>query len=92
MKDVICQKCGSVNDYRVTKGNLHHTAYCNGCDAYIKNLPQGGPYILPFGKFKGTLLSEMTSRDQIDYLNWMLRSDFNNTTKDKVNAHLDTLK
>jgi uncharacterized protein (DUF3820 family) len=90
-KDVSCQKCGSLNDYHTIQKHLHLTAYCNQCKSYIKNLPQGNPYVMPFGKFKGVLLSDMVSKDQVDYLQWMLKQDFNNTTKDKVTIHLNSL-
>lgn len=90
-QDITCNQCGSINDYRIIQKGIHQTAYCNGCDAYIKNIPQGKPFIMPFGKFKGTLLTDMTSKEQVDYLDWMLRQDFNNNIKTKVTDHLKSL-
>ncbi len=92
MTDITCQTCGLINDYHEVQKNIHVAAYCNGCDSYIKNLPQGKPFILPFGKFKGVLLSDMVSKDQTDYLHWMLRQSFNNNIKTKVSEHLKTLE
>ncbi len=40
MEDVICRNCGSINDYRTTQAGPHIKATCNGCDKYIKFLPQ----------------------------------------------------
>lgn len=33
---VICQRCGSVDDYRTVVSGPHIKAICNGCDRYIK--------------------------------------------------------
>jgi len=87
-----CPKCGVENDYVITERGIHKTAYCNPCGSYIKNLPQGKPFIFMFGKFKGTPLDDMKSTDQINYLHWILSSDMNNTIKTKVVEHLKTLE
>jgi hypothetical protein len=34
--DVICHRCGSINDYRTEVSGPHLKAICNGCDRYIK--------------------------------------------------------
>lgn len=39
-KDIICQRCGSVNDYRTVNSGPHIKAICNGCDRYIKFIPK----------------------------------------------------
>lgn len=36
MNQIICQRCGSVNDYRTVQSGPHIKAICNGCDRYIK--------------------------------------------------------
>lgn len=92
MPDITCTNCGSVNDYHEVQKNIHIAAYCNSCERYIKNLPQGKPFTLPLGKFKGVLISDMVSKDQTDYLSWMLRQNFNNNIKTKVVDHLKTLE
>jgi hypothetical protein len=39
-KDIICQRCGSINDYRTVVSGPHIKAICNGCDRYIKFIPK----------------------------------------------------
>jgi uncharacterized protein (DUF3820 family) len=91
MKDVICQKCGSANDYHIIPKAFNHTAYCNLCNSYIKNLPQDKPLTLPFGKYKGTLLTDMVTNEQIKYLQWIITQDFGNNIKGKIQAYLNTI-
>jgi hypothetical protein len=40
MEQIICYRCGSVNDYRTVQSGPHIKAICNGCDRYIKFLKQ----------------------------------------------------
>jgi uncharacterized protein (DUF3820 family) len=72
MSDITCQKCGLVNDYRISHSGQHQTAYCNNCNAYIKHLPQNQPAKLHFGKYKGRVISSMQSKDELSYLTWLL--------------------
>lgn len=75
MKDVTCTKCGSINDYEIRKSELHQTAFCNCCGAYIKHLPrEGKDHVIYFGKYKGTLLKDFTTKDHVNWLNWCLNS------------------
>jgi uncharacterized protein (DUF3820 family) len=67
---VTCPKCGSSN-YRVEQRNIHQTAFCNDCDSYIKNLPQGKPTTLFFGKYNGRTLDSMIDAEEIRYLKWL---------------------
>jgi hypothetical protein len=71
MPDIICQNCGSINDYRTVMKSNQNTAWCNGCDKFIKNIPQGKPATLYFGKYKGRELSSMVSDDELKYLEWV---------------------
>jgi uncharacterized protein (DUF3820 family) len=84
--DITCQRCGSVNDYHVVKTELHDTAYCNGCDAYIKHLPKNNPIvIMPFGKYKGREISSLLSDEELRYVTWMLH---NSTANEKIKTAL----
>lgn len=38
--DVVCMRCGTINDFRTEKSGPHIKAICNGCDKYIKFLKQ----------------------------------------------------
>ena len=91
METLTCPKCGS-HEYNVVERNTHKTAYCDDCGCYIKHLPQGKPFVFMFGKFKGVPLAEMKSKEQLNYLHWILSSDMNNTIKTKVITHLKTLE
>ena len=85
-----CPKCSSL-EYRVEQRGIHKTAYCTRCDSYIKNLPQGKPAMLYFGKFKDREITTMTSKEEIDYLKWMLNKlDVKpNSLKEAIVEHLD---
>lgn len=83
--EVICKKCGLVNDFRtVTKSN-QKTAWCNGCDSYIKNIPYQKPKMY-FGKYKGLYVHEMVLPEHRSYFDWLLQSDFkiNQRLKDAI--------
>lgn len=69
--DLICNTCGSVNDFTITKPSIHYKATC-GCGLYITNISENKPIELHFGKYKGRLLSTMRSNDEIQYLQWAL--------------------
>ena len=87
-----CTKCGSSN-YRVELRNIHKTAYCNSCDSYIKNIPQGLPQKLYFGKFKERLISSMNTKEEVDYLKWLIANTKvkPNALKEAIDNHLDNL-
>lgn len=86
---VQCPKCSSI-DYRIEPRGIHQTAFCNKCDAYIKNLPQGKPAQLHFGKFSGREIQTMTSFEEVEYLKWMVKKlDIKpNSLKEAIHAHL----
>jgi len=90
--DVVCQNCGNVNDFRTVMKSNQNTAWCNSCDKFIKNIPQGKPPQLYFGKYKGTLISDMRSDEQVKYLQWLIQQPFckeNLTTS--IKNHLQSL-
>jgi len=66
MEDVKCNKCGLINDYRVEEKANNKVAYCNGCDAYIKNLPYDVPKLY-VGRYKGIPIDTI---EDLDYLKW----------------------
>jgi len=72
--DVICTRCGLVNDYKTVRNGNHLSAYCNSCNAYIKHLPQGKPMIFYFGKYKGRELASLVEKDELAYLQWAYRN------------------
>lgn len=90
-QEVTCKKCGSINDYKVEPRGIHQSAFCNGCDAYIKNLPQGKPITLFFGKFKERTIDSMVALDEINYLKWLsTKSDLKpNSLRDYILKHLE---
>jgi len=86
---VICPKCSSSN-YRVEQRGIHKTAFCQECDAYIKNLPQGVPTTLFFGKYKGRTIESMMEKDEVGYLVWLLtKPDLKpNSLRTAIEKHL----
>ena len=69
--DIICKKCGSVNDYKTELKNSQNVAHCNGCGKFIKNIPYQKPKMY-FGKYKDKFISDITD---INYLDWVLRQN-----------------
>ena len=69
--EIICNKCGSINDYRTIMKSGQNTAWCNGCDSYIKNIPQNKPKLY-FGKYKGLFVHQMTLPEHRNYFNWLI--------------------
>lgn len=76
---IACKKCGLVDDYREEKSGPHIKAICNGCNSYIKFLPQpiDGETIMYFGKYKDRPLKEIP----LSYWVFMIE-------KDKLNGSL----
>jgi uncharacterized protein (DUF3820 family) len=72
MQDITCQNCGLINDYRIQQSGQHQTAYCNGCNKYIKHLPQNQPLKIHFGKYQGREVNSMVLPDEVKYLGWLL--------------------
>jgi uncharacterized protein (DUF3820 family)/ribosomal protein L37E len=89
--EISCKKCGLVNSYHVQQRGPHRTAYCDGCGAYIKHLPQEeSEFIMPFGKYKGEPLSMMVSDDEIKYLEWVSEQPWlKGNVKTRILNHLN---
>ena len=73
--DIICKKCGSINNFRTEKKSNNLVAYCLDCGAYIKNIPYAPPRMY-FGKYKGVLISDFNTPQMINYLHWLKNSIF----------------
>lgn len=67
--ELVCKKCGLVNDYRTEQKAHNKTAWCNGCDSFIKNIQYSDKQIMYFGKYKGL---EISSINEVSYLEWMV--------------------
>lgn len=87
---VTCPKCGS-SDYRIEPRGIHKTAFCNDCDSYIKNLPQGVPTTLFFGKYNGRTIESMVHPEEVRYLQWLVaKPDLKpNSLKLAIEKHLN---
>ncbi len=79
--DVVCQRCGSVNDFQVQKPSIHYKAVCQ-CGCFIKNLPTNQPAVLYFGKYQGREVASMRSDEELRYLQWLV--DNSNSLKGRV--------
>jgi predicted amidophosphoribosyltransferase len=64
---IVC-RCGSVDDYRIIDKANNKMAYCNDCNAFIKNIPYKDPAFY-FGKYKGHLIKTI---EDLNYLEWAL--------------------
>ena len=73
VKDVKCNRCNSINNFKIVEKGNQKTAYCNICGRYIKNIAYQKP-TLYFGKYKGTTIEDMNSKEQNNYLKWLLGS------------------
>lgn len=90
--NVVCPKCGLINEYRTEPAGVHTKAICNGCNSYIKFLPQGNPPTIHFGKYSGIEISTMVSEEEIKYLHWMLgENKFKGKLKTDIESHLMSL-
>lgn len=69
MEQLICRNCGPTTDYRTEMKSGQNTAFCNKCDAYIKNIPQGEP-AFHVGKYKDKKVNEI---EDMGYLKWALK-------------------
>lgn len=43
MRDVVCQRCNTTNEFYVVNSGPHLKAICNHCNRYIKFIPQDTP-------------------------------------------------
>ena len=88
--EIICKHCGLVNDYTERPVGPHLSAYCNGCDRFVKHLPQNIPMMIYFGKYKGRYVSSMHDKDEIQYLEWTLTlSNITEKLRICINKHLN---
>lgn len=71
--DIVCQRCGSVNDFIVEKPSIHYKLTCQ-CGSFIKNSGTNAPAILYFGKYKGREIASMKSDDELKYLEWLINN------------------
>lgn len=93
MPDIICQHCGSINNYRTVMKSNQNTAWCNDCDGFIKNISQGKSPQLHFGKYSGRLISTLISEEELKYLNWLVDQPFcKSLLKSQIQSHLASLK
>lgn len=92
MQDITCQHCGNINDYRTIQKSNQLTAWCNGCDKFIKNIPQGKPAQIFFGKYKDRFIDSLTAKDEVEYLQWLIQQPWcKNTLKGYIETHLKSL-
>jgi len=69
---VLTCRCGKKDQYIVTK-NIHYKATCV-CGNFIKNLSTNKPITIHFGKYAGRELESMTSKEEVQYLQWAINS------------------
>lgn len=68
MGEVICQRCGTTNEFYVVPSGPHQKAVCNHCNQYIKFISQEKePPKFYFGKHVGKYVHEI---EDMQYLKW----------------------
>lgn len=71
MREVICQRCQTINDFHVVPSGPHLKAICNNCGRYIKFVSQEKePPKFYFGKHVGKYVHEI---EDMQYLKWALK-------------------
>jgi hypothetical protein len=78
MEDIICKRCGLVNDYYTVQVKMHIKAMCNECNKYIKFIPQEQEVKLWFGKYKYRTIKSMVSEEELNYLEWIKNGGIKN--------------
>lgn len=92
MQDITCQHCGNINDYRTIMKTNQLTAWCNCCDKFIKNIPQGKRPQIFFGRFKDRFIDTLTSKEEVDYLQWVAAQSWcKNLLKGQIEDHIKSL-
>ena len=72
--DLVCEKCGLMNEFDIITKQTQHTAYCKGCGAYLKNIPQSDMSKIAcyWGKkYKGEKIANIEDHK---YLRWCLEN------------------
>jgi len=68
MGEVICQRCGTTNEFYVVNSGPHVKAMCNHCNCYIKFiLQEKEPPKFYFGKYVGKYIHDI---EDLSYLKW----------------------
>jgi len=83
MNDFVCKNCGN-NTYFTELKNGQNVASCEKCNTFYKNLPNESEAVLYFGKYKGSIISQMSTKEEINYLNWLLTSEIKLSSKIKT--------
>lgn len=87
-----CKKCGTIDEVVISEQGNHVRADCRACGAFIKFVPQGKPPVLYFGKYKGREISTLKSKEEVDYLNWVIVQTWcQKNVKKQIEDHLKTL-
>ena len=93
MEDIVCRKCGTINEYRVERKANNDVATCTACGSFIKNIPYSPP-ALYFGQFKGKPIEQYETKRELDYLYWIrnhkeIWPKLNARTQEAINLRLD---
>ena len=91
MFDKTCHKCGSFNNYKTIMKNNQNTAWCNDCNSFMGNEPYSNQKpVLYFGKYKGKLIEDFESPEEIKYLQWVKNTpDLWDNLKSNVQAAIE---
>lgn len=65
MEQLVCKKCGAIDDYTTEQKSNNLVATCT-CGAFIKNIPTEKPKFY-FGKYKDNVIEDC---NDLSYLIW----------------------
>lgn len=85
--EITCKKCGCT-EYHIIEKTNQHTAYCNNCSSYIKNVPYQ-PAQFYVGKYKGRTVESMTTKKELLYLEWWLENIAKGSLKEAIIKQLE---
>lgn len=90
MEEIICKKCGLINDYRTKPNAMHTEAICNGCNRHIKFISKGEEATLYFGKYAKHKVKNITDKN---YLEWVLENvtHLKTQVREEIKIQIDNL-
>lgn len=90
MEEIVCKKCGVVNEYKTEYRGKHLTAFCTACGTYIKHIPHVEPAMFFSKKYPDMKISEC---EDLQYLKWVHEKiKLSNRYKEAVERRIDELE
>lgn len=80
MTQLLCKRCQTLvtpiidENFKRDDGKIATKATCPHCETFLRFLPRNDrtDFTFHFGKYRGKLVSKMTTTNEINYLTWCL--------------------